>query len=93
MCCGEPSSCKSRFISVFISVVQDRQILNCSGSGDPELFRLILIQAIGIAGDRPPRYGKKEDLPRQELPNLGNLGNPAPASGNWHRGGQAPALR
>ena len=82
MRCGEPSfSCKS----CFISVDQDRLILTRSGSGDPELLRLILIQTIGIAGDRPPRYGKKEDLPRQELPNLVNLvnlGNPAPASDN-----------
>ena len=54
MCCGEPSSCKS----CFISVDKARQILNCftGVEGDPELLRLILIQAIGIAGDRPPRY-------------------------------------
>ena len=30
-----------------------------------------------LAGDRPPRYGKKDDFPRQEVPNLGNLGNEA----------------
>ena len=28
-----------------------------------------------IAGDRPPHYGKKDDFPCQEVPNLGNLGN------------------
>ena len=63
MHCGEPSF---SFKSCFISVVQDRQILNCSGSGDPELLRLILVQTSGIAGDRPPRYGKKDDFPRRE---------------------------
>ena len=55
MCCGKPSSsCKS----CFISVGQDRQILTCftAPTGDPELLRLILLQTIGIAGDRPPRY-------------------------------------
>ena len=35
----------------------------------------ILIQTIKNAGDRPPHYGKKDDFPRQEVPNLGNLGN------------------
>ena len=30
-----------------------------------------------LAGDRPPHYGKKDDFPRQEVPNLGNLGNEA----------------
>ena len=55
MCCGEPSfSCRS----CFISVGQDRPILTrfTGVEGEPELLRLILIQAIGIAGDRPPRY-------------------------------------
>ena len=40
-----------------------------SGSGDSELFRLILLQTIGIAGDRPPRYGEK----------AGHCGRQAPA--------------
>ena len=56
MPCGEPSF---SYKSCFISVGGDRQILTCSGSGDPELLRLILLPAIKIAGDRPPRYGGK----------------------------------
>ena len=36
-----------------VSVGQDRQILTCSASGDPELLRFILIQTINIAEDRP----------------------------------------
>ena len=44
-------------IICLVSVGQDRLILTRSGSGDPELLRLILLQIIKIAGDRPPRYG------------------------------------
>ena len=39
------------------------------GGGDPELLRLILLQTIGIAEDRPPHYGEK----------AGHCGGQAPA--------------
>ena len=46
-------------IICLVSVGPDRRILTCSGSGEPELLRLILIQTINIARDRPPPYVPK----------------------------------
>ena len=77
MRCGEPSfSCKSSFMSVG----QDRPILTCSGSGDPELLRFILIQTTERSRGTGPRatVNRKFSLTRAPHPvNPGNLGNPA----------------
>ena len=44
-----------------------------------------------IAGDRPPRYGKKADLPREEVPNLVNRVNLVnPDSDNQRLAGDRP---
>ena len=91
-------------IICLVSVVQDHPILTCSGSGDPELLRFILLQTIGVAGDRPPRYGTEPPRYRRAR------ACPSPCAGPSSKrpwslgcgrfsqrsgvcGGQAPALR
>ena len=46
---------------------------------------------VGPKGPKEASIGKNARSAGDNLGNLGNLGNPA--LDNWHRGGQAPALR